>query len=140
MTPVLENILRGMLGMGFLIFVCYLLSNNRKAINWKLVGIGVVAQVCFALGVLKVNFVKIIFQKISDIFVGIINVGHKGIEFMFGNLSDSSGSWAYIFAVQVLPNIIFFAALSAMLYYLGFLQKNSVRICLDAEVAWHQRT
>jgi concentrative nucleoside transporter, CNT family len=123
MNPVLENILRGMLGMGFLIFVCYLLSNNRKAINWKLVGIGVVAQICFALGVLKVNFVKIIFQKISDLFVGIINVGHKGIEFMFGNLSDSSGSWAYIFAVQVLPNIIFFAALSAMLYYLGFLQK-----------------
>ena len=64
MNPVLENILRGMLGMGFLIFVCYLLSNNRKAINWKLVGIGVVAQICFALGVLKVNFVKIIFQKI----------------------------------------------------------------------------
>lgn len=123
MNPVLENILRGMLGMGFLIFVCYLLSNNRKAINWKLVGIGVVAQICFALGVLKVNFVKIIFQKVSDLFVGVINVGHKGIEFMFGNLSDSSGSWAYIFAVQVLPNIIFFAALSAMLYYLGFLQK-----------------
>lgn len=123
MTPVLENILRGMLGMGFLILVCYLLSNNRKAINWKLVGIGIVAQVCFALGVLKVNFVKIIFQKISDIFVGIINVGHRGIEFMFGKLSDSSGSWAYIFAVQVLPNIIFFAALSAMLYYMGFLQK-----------------
>jgi CNT family concentrative nucleoside transporter len=122
MTPVLENILRGMLGMFFLIFVCFLLSNNRRAINWKLVGIGVVAQISFALGVLKVNFIKEIFERISGIFVSVINVGHKGIEFMFGNLADSNGSWAYIFAVQVLPNIIFFAALSAILYYIGFLQ------------------
>ena len=53
----------------------------------------------------------------------VINVGHKGIEFMFGKLSDPEGSWGYIFAVQVLPNIIFFSALSAILYYLGILQK-----------------
>ncbi|WEK35089.1 MAG: nucleoside transporter C-terminal domain-containing protein [Candidatus Pseudobacter hemicellulosilyticus] len=122
MSPVLENILRGTLGMFFLLFVCFLLSNNRRAINWKLVGIGIVAQICFALGVQKVNFVKSFFTYVSEKFVDLINIGHKGIEFIFGNLADSTGGWAYIFAVQVLPNIIFFAAVSAMLYYLGVLQ------------------
>lgn len=123
MNSVLVNISRGALGMFFLILVCYLLSNNRRAINWKLVIIGIVAQICFALGVLKVNFIKIIFGWVSDKFVELINIGHKGIEFIFGKLADPTGNWAYIFAVQVLPNIIFFAALSAMLYYLGILQK-----------------
>jgi concentrative nucleoside transporter, CNT family len=119
----LDNLLRGILGMFFLILVCYALSNNRRAINWKLVMIGIVAQICFALGVLKVNFIKIVFGWLSAKFVELINIGHKGIEFVFGNLADPSGNWAYIFAVQVLPNIIFFSALSAMLYYLGILQK-----------------
>lgn len=118
-----DNLLRGILGMFFLIMVCFALSNNRRAINWKLVMIGIVAQICFALGVLKVNFVKIFFVWLSRKFVEVINIGHKGIEFIFGNLADPSGNWAYIFAVQVLPNIIFFSALSAMLYYLGILQK-----------------
>lgn len=119
----LENLGRGAIGMMFLILVCYLLSNNRRAIDWKLVFIGVVVQICFALGVLRVNFVKIIFGWLSDKFVELINIGHKGIEFIFGNLADASQSWAYVFAIQVLPNIIFFAALSSMLYYLGILQK-----------------
>ena len=118
-----ENLGRGALGMFFLIFVCYLFSNNRRAINWKLVLVGVVAQICFALGVLKVNFIKIVFGWLSEKFVELINIGHKGIEFIFGNVADPGGSWGYIFAVQVLPNIIFFAALSAMFYYLGILQK-----------------
>lgn len=118
-----ENILRGILGMFFLILVCFLLSNNRKAINWRLVMIGLVSMVMFALGILKVNVVKIVFSWVSEQFVQLINIGHRGIEFMFGKLADASGSWAYIFAFQVLPNIIFFAALSAILYYLGILQK-----------------
>lgn len=123
MNAVLTNLGRGALGMTFLIFVCYIFSNNRKAIDWRLVVIGIVAQLCFALGVLKVNFIKIIFGWISGKFVELINIGHKGIEFVFGNLADPSQSWAYVFAIQVLPNIIFFSALSAMLYYLGVLQK-----------------
>src|ERR1700749_3592034 len=122
MSTQLENISRGALGMLFLIFICWLLSNNRRAINWKLVLAGVVAQVSFALGVLKVNFITVIFEWLSKQFVFIINIGHKGIEVIFGKLADPTGGWAYIFAVQVLPNIIFFAALSAMLYYLGVLQ------------------
>jgi concentrative nucleoside transporter, CNT family len=122
MNAQLENISRGALGMLFLIFICWLLSNNRRAINWRLVLMGIVAQVMFALGVLKVNVIKELFGWLSRQFVSLINIGHKGIEFIFGNLADPSGNWAYIFAVQVLPNIIFFAALSSMLYYLGVLQ------------------
>ena len=114
---------RGALGMLFLLFVCFVFSNNRRAINWKLVAIGVVAQICFALGVLRVDFVKWFFEKVSKLFVDIINVGHKGTEFMFNKLADPLGEWGYIFAVQVLPIIIFFSALSAMFYYLGILQK-----------------
>jgi concentrative nucleoside transporter, CNT family len=123
MNSTVESLLRGALGMFFLIFICWVFSTNRRAINWKLVSIGIVAQICFALGVLKVNFVKAFFGWVSKQFVDLINVGHKGIEFIFGNLANDKGSWAYIFGVQVLPNIIFFSALSAMLYYLGILQK-----------------
>ena len=119
----LENLGRGALGLFFLIFICFLLSNNRRAIDWKLVIIGVVAQIAFALGVLRVNFFKIVLGWVSDKFVDIINIGHKGTEFIFGNMADSTQTWGYVFAIQVLPNIIFFAALSAMLYYLGVLQK-----------------
>ncbi|MGX5818846.1 NupC/NupG family nucleoside CNT transporter [Chitinophaga lutea] len=230
-----ENILRGMLGMAFLVFICYVFSNNRRAISWKLVSIGICAQVMFALGVLNVKvggqpvfwlffglmllvvafnrlrrkkregfgpapgwtdwllalaamagfYIGIIrcsafsypalafmaglvpivimakllprsnlellkwtilaacglltvsvyagwcrqdvfshtLSVVSGGFVQLINISHKGIEFMFQGLADPSGSWGYIFAVQVLPNIIFFAALSSVLYYLGVLQK-----------------
>lgn len=121
-----ENLSRGVLGMFFLIALCYLLSNNRKGINWKLVFYGVVAQIAFAIGVLtqgKYNFFRILIQWFSEKFVELINLAHKGIEFMFGNLADSTGSWGYTFAIQALPNIIFFAALSSLFYYLGILQK-----------------
>lgn len=109
--------------MFVLVLICFLFSNNRRAINWRLVIIGIVAQICFALGVLKVNFIKSIFEWVSDGFVKIINIGHEGTKFIFGSLADSSESWGYVFAIQVLPNIVFFSALSAVLYYLGILQK-----------------
>lgn len=118
-----ENIGRGILGMLFLLLVCFIFSNNRRAINWKLVLIGIIAQVSFALGILRVDFIKIFFTWVSGIFVEVIGIGHKGAEFMFNKLADPLGTWGYIFAVQVLPIIIFFSALSAMLYYLGILQK-----------------
>jgi len=118
-----ESLGRGTLGMFFLLVVCFIFSNNRRAINWKLVLIGVIAQVSFALGILRVNFIKIFFTWVSKVFVEVIDVGHKGTEFMFNKLADPLGTMGYIFAVQVLPNIIFFSALSAILYYLGILQK-----------------
>ncbi|WP_082886292.1 NupC/NupG family nucleoside CNT transporter [Flavisolibacter tropicus] len=237
MNAALMNLGRGAIGMTFLILVCYLLSNDRKAINWKLVIFGVLAQVMFAMGVLHTTIAgqpvfwlmfglilaytifrkfgkvkkgedpikynpsnlvlsvvwqillvvglvlaprifsqwtnlamllsgialltmafkmgarfpelmkwnilvssvilticvytsvctpelfKVMLQAVSSVFVDLINVSHKGTEFLFGNLADASKGWAYVFAIQVLPNIIFFAALSAILFYLGILQK-----------------
>lgn len=235
MSSQFENISRGTLGMIFLILVCYLLSNNKRAINWKLVGMGVFAQLMFAMGVLNTKIAgqpvfwvffgiilsyifvrrvirvrksdaavaldapgialavtwqfifffglirnsaftnsgmiilvsivllgfiikwlashsieilkwsvlvslviltisiyttvcdpdifKLVLEQISYAFVELINLSHKGTEFLFGSLASDKQSWGYIFAVQVLPNIIFFAALSSILYYMGILQK-----------------
>lgn len=126
MSLEVENLLRGIAGMIFLLGLCFIFSNNRRRIDWRVVGIGIVAQIAFAIGVLgkgRYNFFRMLIEWLSQKFVEVINISHKGTEFMFGKLADPSGNWAYIFAVQVLPNIIFFAALSALLYYLGILQK-----------------
>jgi CNT family concentrative nucleoside transporter len=237
MNQALINLGRGGIGMAFLLLVCYVLSTNRSAINWKLVLFGVLAQVMFAMGVLNTtvagqpvfwmllgivllltiirkgkavadkrapvtsdtpniiyslvwqallvgglvlsnrifgtwsglaillsiitiiylafkmgyrhpelmkwnilfsvavltvcvytrlcppNLFTLILQSISDSFVALINVSHAGTDFLFAPLSTPQAPWGYVFAIQVLPNIIFFAAISAILYYLGILQK-----------------
>jgi len=121
-----ENLVRGMIGLVFLLGICYVFSSNRRAINWKLVGLGILAQVALGLGVLtesKFNFFRSALQFCSDRFVTLLTLSHSGTDFLFGSLADASKPWGYVFAIQVLPNIIFFAALSAILYYLGVLQK-----------------
>lgn len=120
----MEHVFRGLLGLFGLLAICYAFSTDRKAINWKLVGSGLFIQMMFALGVLKVNIIHGLFSWISDQFVKLINIFHKGTEFIFGStFSDPSGPWGFVFAVQVLPTIIVFSALSALLYHLGILQK-----------------
>src|SRR5688500_19082296 len=122
----LESIGRGALGMFFLILVCYFFSNNRKAINWKLVIYCLVAMIAFYLGVTKVFFINDFFNFLSRGFVSVINTGIESTRLVFGNLIDVNvkpDGWGFVFAVRVLPNIIFFSALSAILYYTGVLQK-----------------
>lgn len=116
------EIIRGLTGLAALLLICYLFSNNRRAIDWKLVGTGLILQIIFAVGILHVPVFRDIFEYISQGFVTLINLSHQGTKFLFGNLADQTQSWAYVFAIQVLPNIVFFAALSALLYYLGILQ------------------
>lgn len=124
MNPVLENILRGLLGMSSLIGICWLFSSNRQAINWRVVGIGVVAMVAFYLGVSKVSFINGFFDFLSRGFVKMLDVEVESTRFLFANLIEvRTDSWGFIFAVRVLPTIIFFSALSAILYYTGILQK-----------------
>jgi concentrative nucleoside transporter, CNT family len=117
-----HNIFRGLLGMVVLILVAWLFSNNRNAISWKLVFIGLSIQVLLAIGVLQVPAVNDFFGFIGRIFVRILDFTKAGTEFLFGGFLDTS-TFGFIFAFQVLPTIIFFSALTSLLFYLGVLQK-----------------
>lgn len=113
---------RGLLGMAFLIAVCFALSSHRKKINWRLVLTGLALQLIFAILVLKVNFVAEAFDWISRKVVEFLNIAEEGALFVFGKLVDPSASMGYIFAFKVLPTIVFFSAFTSLLYYLGILQ------------------
>lgn len=115
------SIFRGVLGIVFLLAVCYALSSNRKKINWRLVGIGVGMQLILALLVLKVPFVKSGFDFVSRGFVSVLNFTKDGSAFLFGDLINVEAN-GFIFAFQILPTIVFFAALTSALYYLGIIQ------------------
>jgi len=114
---------RGILGMIVLLLIAYLFSANRKAINWKTVGIGVGIQLIIAIGVLKVPFVQKVFEAIGGIFIQILEFTKAGSTFLFDGLVTDLNSFGYIFAFQVLPTIIFFSALTSLLFYLGVIQK-----------------
>jgi len=103
--------------------VCFLLSRNRRAIDWKLVITGLTLQIIFALLVLKVDFVANIFDWVSKKIVNFLALSDKGAEFLFGNLVTDMNTFGYIFAFKVLPTIVFFSAFTSVLYYLGILQK-----------------
>ncbi len=113
---------RGILGMAFLIGICFALSSNRRIINWRLVLTGLILQLLFAVLVLKVDFVAAGFDWISRKVVDFLNIAEQGALFVFGKLVDPSASMGYIFAFKVLPTIVFFSAFTSLLYYLGILQ------------------
>lgn len=118
-----SGILRGLLGMTVLLVICWLLSNNRKAINWRIVGSGILLQLVFAILVLKVPFVSYFFEGVASIFTKIIKFSDAGAAFLFGGLVDKQDTFGYIFAFRVLPTVMFYSALSSVLYYFGILQK-----------------
>jgi len=117
-----NSIARGALGMVFLLFVCFLLSSNRRKIDWRLVGTGLALQLIFAVLVLKVPLIASIFDWISDKVVTFLNFSEEGAEFLFGGLVTDMDTFGYIFAFKVLPTIVFFSAFTSLLYYLGILQ------------------
>jgi len=120
---ILTSILRGALGVVVLLGICYLLSNNRKSINWKLVVSGVLLQVVLAILILKVPFIRKIFDFISSFFVVVLDFTDEGIKFLFSSMVTGKVEPGVVnFVFQVLPTIIFFAALSSVLYYFGILQ------------------
>ncbi len=119
-----SSLLRGALGMIVLLTLSYLISKNRKAINWRTVGFGLLAQLVLAIGVLKVPFIQSIFEFVGGIFVSILDFTMAGTKFLFasfvtGEIEDS----LLTFAVSILPTIIFFSALTSVLFYLGIIQK-----------------
>ena len=113
--------IRGVLGILVLVIFASIFSTNRKNIDWRLVGIGILLQAIFGILITKVAFVASIFTKVSAGFVKFLSFSEQGAQFIFGDLATSS--FGFIFAFQVLPTIIFFSTVSAGLYYLGVLQK-----------------
>nr|MBS0037382.1 Na+ dependent nucleoside transporter [Saprospiraceae bacterium] len=135
----ITDLIRGIIGVAFLLGLCFLLSRNRKRIDWRLVLGGIFLQIALALAILRLPFIYRIFQWIADRFVDLLNFTEAGASFVFGHWPDEvwiqtmdySGASpemipyqvGYIFAFKVLPTIVFFSAFSAILFYLGILQK-----------------
>ena len=118
-----SGILRGLLGLAVLVLIGFLFSTNRKAIRWPLIFKGIAIQIIFAFAILKVEFVKNIFDYLSQGFVVLLSFTAAGSEFIFGSLVTDMDGFGYIFAFQVLPTILFFSALTSLLFYFGILQK-----------------
>ena len=108
-------------GIVALLLVAYLCSSNRKAINWKTVGFGLLLQFVLALSILKLSWVQSIFNAVGKIFVSILDFTAAGSVFLFGDLMNAD-TYGFIFVFQILPTIVFFAALTSLLFYLGVLQ------------------
>jgi len=118
----IKSLLRGLLGMLVLVLISWIFSTNRKKVSWRVVGIGLGAQALLAIGVLKVPFIQAIFEFVGKIFVKILAFSGSGAEFLLGGLMDVN-TYGYIFAFQILPTIVFFSALTSVLFYLGIIQK-----------------
>lgn len=116
------SLVRGLFGLGLLIFVAWIFSANRKAISWRIVFFGLGMQILLALGVLLVRPVQVIFELGGRFFVTVLDFSREGSNFLFGSLLDMD-KFGSIFAFQVLPTIIFFSALTSLLFYLGIIQK-----------------
>ena len=131
----------GLFGLAVLIGIAWLFSNNKKAVDWKLVLTGLGLQIAFAAFVLLVPSIPIsetrhipggreIFDTLGQGFVKILSFVGAGSNFIFGSLMDTT-KFGFVFAFQVLPTIIFFAALMGVLYHLGVMQFIVLIFCLE---------
>ncbi len=111
----------GLFGLAVLIGIAWLFSNNKRRIDWKLVATGVGLQIGFAALVLLVPGGKDVFDAIGRGFVRVLSFVNEGSRFIFGSLMDEK-TFGFIFAFQVLPTIVFFAALMGVLYHLNVMQ------------------
>jgi CNT family concentrative nucleoside transporter len=118
----LISLLRGLLGMIVIIGIAFLFSTNRRAVSWKVVGIGIGIQILLAIAILQFPPVQIFFDFVGKVFVKVLDFSKAGTEFLFSGFLDVE-TFGFIFAFQVLPTIIFFSALTSLLFYLGVIQK-----------------
>ncbi|MGB0979301.1 MAG: NupC/NupG family nucleoside CNT transporter [Croceimicrobium sp.] len=119
----LASLARGLLGLSVLLCLTFLMSSKRKSINWRQVFSGLLIQIIFAIAILKVPFIRMGFDYLSELFVVLLSFTDQGAEFLFGALINDRSSWGYIFAFKVLPTVIFFSALTSLLFYYGVMQK-----------------
>ena len=130
------SVLHGLFGISVLLGIAFLFSNNKRRINWRLVGTGLLIQVIFGILVIKgealgqffspFGWPKVVFGWIAQGFVVVLGFTTDGAKFVFGDLAIGpgfKGSLGFFFAFQVLPTIIFFSCLMSVMYYLGVMQK-----------------
>ena len=113
--------LRGALGLFVVLIIAFLCSANRKKIAWKTVGLGLTLQLILAIGILKISWVQRVFETMGKLFVSILDFTNAGSTFLFGDLMNTD-TYGFIFVFQILPTIVFFAALTSLLFYLGIIQ------------------
>ncbi|MAU27137.1 MAG: Na+ dependent nucleoside transporter [Muricauda sp.] len=119
-----SSLWRGMLGMLVLIAISYLFSSNRRAINWRTVGLGLSAQFLLAIGVLKIPFIRTFFTIMGKAFNKVLTFTEAGTKFLFSSFTTNEIEEPLVtFAIMILPTIIFFSALTSVLFYLGIIQK-----------------
>ncbi len=118
------TILRGLLGMLSLILIAFIFSSNRRAIDWKVIITGLIVQLLLAVGVLYVPWIQYFFEAVGKLFVLILDFTKAGTAFLFSSFtSNNIESALQNFVVQILPTIIFFSALTSLLFYLGVIQR-----------------
>ena len=118
----LTSLFRGVIGMGTLLLIAVLFSADRKQISWKTVGVGLLIQIIIAIGVLKIGFIKAIFEILGNFFTKILEYTGAGTKMLLGEFGNVE-TYGFIFVFQALPVIIFFSALTSILYYFGIVQK-----------------
>ena len=115
--------LTGLLGIAALLLIALAVSSDRRRISMRTVLVGVGAQLLLAYLMLRFPPVSVPFDAIAAVVARVISFADEGTSFIFGNAADAGGPWGFIFAVKVLPIIIFFASLMAVLYHVGVMQR-----------------
>jgi concentrative nucleoside transporter, CNT family len=118
----IKSILRGLLGIFSLLLIAWLFSTDKRHVSWRTVGIALALQLLIAIGILSVPAVQMVFDVFGRAFVKVLDWTKAGSEFLFGSLMDQN-RFGYVFAFQILPTIIFFSALTSLLFYWGIIQK-----------------
>lgn len=117
------SILRGLFGLALLLALGFVLSKNRKAINWRAIFYALIIQFGIALLVLNLPFMQYFFEFLGKVFIKILQSSNAGSEFLFRGLGTGEVHEGMInFAFKILPTIIFFSALTSVLFYYGIIQ------------------
>jgi CNT family concentrative nucleoside transporter len=111
----------GLFGLAVLIGIAWTFSNNKKAVDWKLVGTGIALQIAFAAFVLMTTWGGAIFEGLGKVFVTLINFTTEGSKMILGGFADQD-KYGFVFIFHALPTVIFFASFMAVLYHLGVMQ------------------
>jgi len=119
----ISHFFKGLIGMLVLVAIAFLFSTNRRKVNWWLVLKGLALQFVLAISILKIQWVADGFDWVGRGFVAILGFTNEGAKFLFGSLVENTDSFGYIFAFNVLPTVVFFSALTSLLYYFNILQK-----------------